>query len=370
MIFDISKEDFIEIMKIESFQLPKRWDGRDYYVSVSNLFNEYLEYLSRYLKRSEVKRVETICKRVKSAIYEYHNGLPSNALNELTHAMDLLMKNPLKIYPKNDGPHSKFSIDDPLQLYRVRNVQEKRIYFRKDIFHTPYLLRSKIRACRYSISGYPSLYLATSLELCCEEIKINSFNDMTIASRYQIRRDIKPNELRISVIEMGIKPNHFVNYYNRRFKQNTEYCLINYTENNFVDKYLSEIDLFDESKISNYLYWYPIIAASSFIRVNRNDAFASEYIIPQLLMQWIRKRQTSERELFGIRYFSCASKRASDIGLNYVFPARGIEQDYNGSFCNTLSKSFILTVPYYINEFDSLKDCEDKLRLDTSLDSI
>jgi hypothetical protein len=314
--------------------------------------------------------VRTICKRIKKAIYEYHNGLPSNALGEITYAMNLLMNHPLKIYPKNEGSSSRFRTSDPLQLYRVRNVQENKIYSRKDIFHTPYTLRSKIGTCRYSISGYPSLYLATSLELCCEEIKIKSFNDMTIASRYQINREIEPYEFNISVIEMGIKPNHFVNYYNREFKQKIGYCLNNHFEHEFVDKYLSEIDLLDISKMSNYLYWYPIIAASSFIRVNRNNPFASEYIIPQLLMQWIRRRQTSEDELFGIRYFSCASKRASDMGLNYVFPASGLKSDTNGDFCKILSKSFILTIPYYFNEYESLKDCEERLKLDTNLANI
>ena len=37
-----------------------------------------------------------------------------------------------------------------------------------------------------------------------------------------------------------------------------------------------------------YFFWYPIILACSFERKNKNDPFSSEYIVPQLIMQWLR----------------------------------------------------------------------------------
>ena len=42
--------------------------------------------------------------------------------------------------------------------------------------------------------------------------------------------------------------------------------------------------------IKSYLAWYPILAACSFIRANPYEAgFHDEYVIPQLLMQWLRR---------------------------------------------------------------------------------
>ena len=75
-----------------------------------------------------------------------------------------------------------------------------------------------------------------------------------------------------------------------------------------------------------YLLWYPLIAARSYISVSKKDPFAAEYIIPQLLMQWVRCEIGSQpgiedeyNQLIGIRYFSCASQKASETGFNYVF---------------------------------------------------
>lgn len=98
-------------------------------------------------------------------------------------------------------------------LFRIRNVQNNINYERKDIFHTPYNLRAKVTTCRYSISGYPSLYLGTSIKLCCEESKIASFNDITIASRLKIERNmLRNNGIVIDVLELGVKPKDFLTY--------------------------------------------------------------------------------------------------------------------------------------------------------------
>lgn len=79
-----------------------------------------------------------------------------------------------------------------------------------------------------------------------------------------------------------------------------------------------------------YLLWYPLIAACSYISVSKKDPFAAEYIIPQLLMQWVRCEIGSQpgiedeySQLIGIRYFSCVSQKASETKFNYVFPTSG-----------------------------------------------
>ena len=123
---------------------------------------------------------------------------------------------------------------------------------------------------------------------------------------------------------------------------------------------------------SAYLLWYPLIASCSFIRINKNDPFAAEYIIPQLLMQWVRNEMgnstnhinnTSDTEheyeqLVGIRYFSCASVKASNMGFNYVFPTSGRQKSNSLPYCPVLAKAFSLTEPVYINEYDSIRNCE------------
>ena len=241
------------------------------------------------------------------------------------------------------------------KIYRVTRVTDNIPYGRDRVFHTPYYLRSKVSTSRYSIAGFPSLYLGTSLELCCEEAQINPHEHFTIASRFQLNCDFERSNIEINVIELGIKPQDFLSI----DREN------NYLRNRTVSRdVLKKLDIYGA-----YLLWYPLIAACSFIRVNNKDPFASEYIIPQLLMQWVRSEMRTSKEendrLVGIRYFSCASVRASDMGFNYVFPASG--RQTSASFCPILSKAFKLTKPCFLHEYRDIYLCEEALRKNNDL---
>ncbi len=192
-------------------------------------------------------------------------------------------------------------------LFRVVSVNDNKPYSRTRIFHTPYNLRSKVSTSRYSIAGYPSLYLGTTLALCCEETHINSNHNFALASLFQLERSIEYSNTNIRVIELGVKPQDFLNL------EDT---------NESRERHISRHLLMDSDIRSAYLLWYPLIASCSYIRIDKSDPFAAEYIIPQLLMQWVRNEIGSKKggkrdQLIGIRYFSCASVRASEMGFNY-----------------------------------------------------
>lgn len=107
----------------------------------------------------------------------------------------------------------------------------------------------------------------------------------------------------------------------------------------------------------------------------KNDPFAAEYIIPQLLMQWVRNEIRSNKgdeydQLVGIRYFSCASVKASNMGFNYVFPTSGQQKSAELPYCSVLTRSFRLTNPVYIHEYDSLHTCEWSLIKSSDIDFI
>ncbi len=231
-------------------------------------------------------------------------------------------------------------------MYVTENIS----YDRTRVFHMPYDLRSKVSTSRFSIAGYPSLYLSTSLELCCEEIKCNEKNARIIASAFKIGRKKENQRIGIQVIELGIKPQDFFDL-----------------DNINGNKRLKRVRLVLKKRKtkSNYLIWFPLIAACSFIRKEKEDPFAAEYIIPQLLMQWLRneinKKGNIRTKLIGIRYFSCASSEASNMGLNYVFPTSGEVESEIYPYCALLTKTFRLTKPVYINEYESVLKCEEEL---------
>lgn len=362
MIIEISKPNFKSIVSNGELDLPRRWDGKDFNNSLSSLYSKYQIIISDYINKKDLRKVHSICKRILKCIEHYHNGFPNKAFIQIDSVIKQLVEHPLTIYQKT-GWTDAFEQYDPLMLFRIRNVQNNTNYDRKDIFHTPYNLRSKISTCRYSISGYPCLYLGTSLDLCCEEVKISSFSDLAIASRFKLERNMNNNgRLNIDVIELALKPKDFISNLQDNYKDTAEATIGR-------GRYFNELDLDDIDVMSAFLYWYPLIAACSFIRVNRKDPFASEYIIPQLLMQWIRK-ESNNNKLIGIRYFSCASERASDMGFNYVFPVSGQKDSRYEQYCEILAKSFKLTKPVYIHEFNSIFDCEFELKKSTAFKHI
>lgn len=372
MIFDISDASFKAIMKDESLYLPIRWEGSDFFMTLDNLFNHYIkkiESVSRetsYCSKNvyvDVKKIRKVCKQLTKTVSFYLDGFPSKAYVYFGKIMDLLMQQPLRIYQKNvmeQFGKSGSRYEDELKLFRVVCVNDNRPYPRDRVFHTPYNLRSKVSTSRYSIAGYPSLYLGTSLDLCCEEIHMNPYKDFALASMFRLERTLEYTNTYIRVIELGVKPQDFVN---------TEVDNENYA------RHISHSQLEREEVRAAYLLWYPLIAACSYIRTNKNDPFAAEYIIPQLLMQWVRseigaKKEAEYDQLIGIRYFSCASIKASDMGFNYVFPTSSRQKAAELPYCSVLARNFRLTNPVYIHEYSDNYSCERSLLKSDDFDFI
>lgn len=350
MIIEISSNEFKNIFKNEKLHLPIRWDGDDFIKTLETLYSDYHNFVTNSCSDEEAQEVEKCCSLIIDSVRYYLNGFPEKAYSVLKKLMDFIMKQPIELYEKSIYEQLFDKYNDPLDLYRIVGVSDNKKYDRTRVFHTPYNLRSKVSTSRYSIAYYPSLYLGTSIDLCREEVRLNPYDKFEIASLFKLDREWYHSGIRINVIELALKPQDFLN---------SENNVINNTQHSsrrFSDDFLQNKEV-----KSAYVLWYPLIAACSYIRVNKSDPFAVEYIIPQLLMQWVRNEMRGFDKLIGIRYFSCASERASDLGFNYVFPTSG-EQSSEFPFCKILSKAFILTEPVYIHEFDSVCDCEKYLK--------
>jgi hypothetical protein len=345
MFYGMTNEAFMTLMRKESLKLPKRWEGGDFCDNFERQYSRYINDLDGVISRENREIISDLCTRLLAVIRNYLNGYLQTAYADFSGIMDMLYLNPLKTYFKNTyGINGKFK--DPLQLYRVRHVQGNALLKRSDIFHTPNNMRSRISTCRYSISGFPSLYLGTCLKLCVEESTPSLFSDQLIASRYEMVRNYYQNgNTEIVVFDMAIRPNDFVYYRNK---------------NGRVRGGFEDIDLEDQAIRSNYLLWYPLLLGCSYIRINKAEPFAVEYILPQFVLQWFRSR-IGPNELVGIRYFSCASNRASRMGFNYVFPVSGRMSVLDGQYCEILARTFKITTPQYLREFETIQEFERKL---------
>ena len=372
MILDISDSAFKNILNDDQLFLPIRWNGVDFSETLEKLLYHYIKRLETVTDKDnfsshgvhvDVKEIKQVTGLLIKSTNHYLNGFPAKAFTTFERAMGILSQTPLKVYQKSvmeqfDEPanHEK----DDLKLFRAVKVDDNKPYHRTRVFHTPYNLRSKVSTNRYSIAGYPSLYLGTSLNLCCNEINADPNKDLTIAAAFKLERTIEYTNTNIQVIELGVKPQDFLDIA---------------VENEGLGRHIPRNLTKNRSVRSAFLLWYPLIAACSFIRTNKKDPFAAEYIIPQLLMQWVRSEiNTGDYEgydqLIGIRYFSCASVKASNMGFNYVFPTSGRQKSAEFPYCAVLAKSFRLTMPVYIHEYDSISACERELSQSNNFDLI
>lgn len=207
---------------------------------------------------------------------------------------------------------------DSAPLYRVRK-SEKFLEKRNDLFHIPFKLRHLVSAQRYSVAGLPCLYLGTSLYICWQEMGKPDFDKLYISAF--------------------------------KSKQNDNDRLILNFASELINSPLSlrKDDIFyntPEEKIISYLCLWPLIIACNYIKNQPDAAFNQEYIIPNILMQWISRKEKSP--IVGIAYRSTkiTSIKHSDLAINVVIPPKATyKQMSNNSYCPTLSNTFSITKP-------------------------
>ena len=333
------------------FRLPVRWKGGDFYSELYLLLKEYQTRIGNRIEDQKIrKNVRTVCQKVCLAVSETFHGNPSRAYDAVDDALRMLTKD----YECFIGEKEL-----PKKLYRAADVGDKAVHDRKRVFHVPFHLRSKMSTTRYSIPGYPSLYLGTSLELNCEEIHKSPKDDTVMAARFEYgvisyEDAVFQFQKTLCLIDLSVKPQDF-----QEQKTSPRREL------------LKSHDLLKNPK--RYLLWYPLIAACSFIRINREDPFAAEYVVPQLVTQWAKKMEVIEEDdedssdfgaLCGVCYFSCLSEKASEKGLNFAFPSSGSDVftfDDLKNYCPILAANFTLTEPVFVSEYDSPEKCEEEL---------
>jgi RES domain len=196
-------------------------------------------------------------------------------------------------------------------FYRLRSIKENSIILeRKGLFHTPFEKRGLVSTNRYSLSGYPCLYLANSTFVAWKEISDGTGTQWYAGAKFT-------NTIPLSFIEIDLLP---------------------FKKRNFDDDISKYINLFTYSML------FPLLVACS-IKVREHDRvnkFKSEYIIPQLLLEYVRKIST---DIDGIKY---RSTRINDevSAWNYAIPPKQVSDlDY----CPTLKSLFKVSEPFNFN---------------------
>ncbi|WP_222165913.1 hypothetical protein [Edaphocola aurantiacus] len=250
---------------------------------------------------------------ILKAVDVYYEGNPSGAYITLKEALE---KSHLSNFldKKSELPANS-------SLFRIRPINSNYALSKEEMFHIPFELRTKVNTQRYSIPGLPSLYLSNSIYVAWEELKRPGISEI------QAARIVNNNSLNLLDLTSDI------------FSKN------DHLENNFS---------YSWSLLYKVMVW-PLIAACSFKVKNPLDSFKPEYIIPQLLLQWVNKSF-----IYGIKYSSTHINRKEDnhdgYFYNVVIPVRTFNKEEG--HCSQLLAAFRSTqvLPLQIRQFVTVSD--------------
>lgn len=202
---------------------------------------------------------------------------------------------------------------------RLVDTKERKKLKNCDLFHIPLNKRGIVKTQRYSVPGLPCIYLGKSIYGCWEEMGRPDFGTV-MASRFEVMKYMKVLDLRIP-------------------------------DRATWDK-----------QWTNYILFMPIIIASMIQVNNPEDIFKPEYIVPQLLTEWVVSQEKREEKdsLKGIIYTSVMKNNDFNFPVEkYDNIAIPTIKNTDKKYCSILASIFKVTDPTYYN-LECLKKSKDR----------
>lgn len=236
---------------------------------LDNHLREYINDLKEYTNDPEIcnkdkfksilndkiQFIEDSCNKLLEVLELYRNGRIRKSYEKSEEFFENLSEYFFINVNYKDNDYYRIRKGD----FRIREGEDNKDK-KSELFHIKNNKRNLINSYRYSISGFPCLYVSEGFELAWFECGMPSQ-----FSYCKMELDKK----RLRLLDFSENP------YNLKVNINNE--LISYPDKEKIYR-----------KLLNYIITYPIAISCSLKVEKRDDAFVEEYIIPQMLMQWIR----------------------------------------------------------------------------------
>jgi hypothetical protein len=312
-----------ELLNHSLLKLPKVWTREgfsSYHEAISHLGREFLgliesvdeeefqgrlDYIGEVSKEDLLIVSREVFRAVRKCINVYlDKGNPHKAYDEF--AKHFVYESSKR---KSRQPNFIFEVW-PLypSLYRLRAGKiNGRV---EDLFHVPFDLRQKLGSYRYSIPGYPALYLSSNIYTAYRELGAPDYEDLYV-SEFQ---------------------------YSGVFNNEREYLLY------LLNRPTSD----DLGAIYKYLARWPLIMACNMKLGYPNSPFKSEYVLPQIVFQWAKnKYKIRGKKIAGVIYPSTRLEEPAHGFYNVAIP---VHHSNKTGFCDVLSKMFRLKRPLSFHE--------------------
>ncbi|SFF70596.1 hypothetical protein SAMN04488033_105128 [Salegentibacter agarivorans] len=305
------------LIEKENFKIPNNQPCNTYFLEfLEQILNEYQGFyetnLAKYIdsevpfndeegKRNEnvtLNKIKYISETIIKTVQLYYDGKIQKASEYFTKRLNDELVNDLIF---------STTIKENENFYRARK-DDCQLYHPSDLFHIKFELREIVSTARYSIPGLPALYLGNNTYTCWQEFEKSKFRDLWFAKMTNQREMEVTSILRIE---------------------------------DFLKELQSINSVLQLTFLLRYLVTFPLILATTIKVKNGRATFKPEYIIPQMLIEYI----TSKSTIDGIKFPSTKVNYSSLHNMqayNYVFPVKKIEKS---GYCEQLVEDFLVTKP-------------------------
>jgi len=286
------------------------------------------------LKTDVVTKVEIICNKILD-VFEYEKKhMQIETRKCLFELMNSLVESGLRtITIANEGV-----------MVRIRQRQGKETFERKDLFHIPYPKRHFASSQRFSIPGKSCLYLSfyPGSKFFIDDMLALTWFESEMPKEFSY--SLFELQEKLTFLHLGKKGSTYLHEYDEAAKA-------------------SNVALKQDRQdaIKQYLISFPLRAAC-FIGIDdkayRKAAhFHNEYLIPQLLMEWVCRT-----ELSGVVYQSASAiPDASKLkSYNIAMPVKNI--DPIDGYDIDLKNAFKWTEPEKINIIAKVASLEEEIK--------
>jgi len=321
---NITKNLLTFLQRIENdFDIPQTYLDGDFKTFLEGKFEVYLQKLNeatidndpnkKLFKREQIEIANLLAFKIIETLDFYYKG-------QIKEAHDTFF-NQLNKVIVNDKNISELLLEvqgltrEKKNFYRITIVGKNEQCDKNRIFHIPFSKRHLVVNQRFSINGFPCLYLGDTIKICLDELGICFNNDSienTFCSQFSSTKELK-----------FLKLNRIKDIYKLPFPKDEKML-----ESHF-------------GTIANFILTYPLVLAC-LVKVKQSKGkFKPEYIIPQMLLQYVKN---DSRQLDGICYPSTKMNYEVFQELttyNFVMPPRVFKNDY----CEYLRSHFLISNP-------------------------
>lgn len=316
-----------EFLSDPAICLPRRRGTDDFQGFIGTMLDSYREKLIQLTEPSwlveivqrQLDNIGQFCCAAKEVVRATLAGHPHEAYSQFLAGID-----PFMSFVERQALKELKTTDLGI-LYRVRK-QLGDTLTREGLFHIPFESRHQVGTQRYSIPGLPCLYLGGSVYTCWAEMGRPPFHELHTSAFWLTEGNT------VSILNLSDRPARLL----QLLTQSGELTPRKTKEENPIDDAPLR-----ELLITHVILW-PLLALCSIEVRHRNAPFKPEYILPQILLQWV----TEKHKFDGICYFSMHVESTTNYSLppsNLVFPA--IEVKPQGR-CAKLRKLFKMTEPH------------------------